>query len=500
MIGKILRNAGSNYANMAVAMVTAFIMSPFFVHRLGDFYYGVWTLAMSFCGYFSLLDLGMNRAIVRYVSQYEATGDHEQLNRFFNTTLVLFSWLGVVAALASCLLAFWLDAFFALNGHASFCKLVVLIAGLNFAFTFPFSVPYAVLIARLEHTTANRINITNTVMRNICIYLVLSASPNLLWLVLVQVFFDIGKNLRVYLVVKKNCPHIVYHPRYFTKALIPDIFGYSVHSFVVSFSSRIINFTDEIVVGSFLRVADVTYYSIATNLVTYFEKIVWSGSSVFVPYISQLDARGEGEQVRESFLVGSKFTLLFTLYLFCGIILLGGDFIGVWMGKGYGETVRPILVTLALAKVLSLGQSMAVARFFGTSRHQLLSKLNFAEAALNLVLSLVLVRRFGMIGVAWGTLIPACLCNGCLLPLIIVKEFKIGFSEYFFKSLAAPVAVSAVVVSVFQGLGLRAASYPMLVVLWLAVTLLYSLLSLLLVFNGAERSYLLSKIGVSHES
>lgn len=72
MLRKLFNNALSNYANLIVAVGIAFVMSPFLVHRLGDFFYGIWVLAMSITGYFSLLDLGMNRAIVRYVSMYEA--------------------------------------------------------------------------------------------------------------------------------------------------------------------------------------------------------------------------------------------------------------------------------------------------------------------------------------------------------------------------------------------------------------------------------------------
>lgn len=496
MIRKLCNNAFSNYANMIISIVIAFVMSPVLVHRLGDVSYGIWALVMSVTGYFSLLDLGMNRAIVRFVSMYEANDEREELNYFFNTTLILYSVLGLVIVAMTLIAALSLGYFVDFGEQEGIAQLVIAIVGIDFAFTFPFGVMYAVLIARQEHTIANRINILNTVMRNIVLYAALLYYPTLICVTIVHVAFNMTKNIRIYRQVRRSCPYLAYHRRYFDRSRISQIFTYSIHSFVVSVSSRVINFTDEIVVATFLKVADVTYYSIATNLVTYFEKLVWAGASVFVPYISQLDARGEHEQVTRSFYCGSKYTLLFSLYVFTCMYLLGGGFVGIWMGKRYGEVVSPLLLVLAVAKVISLSQSMSVARFFGTSRHQLLSKLNMVEAVANLLLSITLVRIYGMIGVAYGTLIPSLLCNGLVLPLITFREFEISGFQFLLKSTLGPVAVFGATVVALHQFQTGIETYLHLVVHAGIITLTFSLLSLVLVVSSEERAYLLQKLGL----
>lgn len=496
MIRKLFNNAFSNYANMIISMVIAFVMSPVLVHKLGDVSYGIWALVMSVTGYFSLLDLGMNRAIVRFVSMYEAKGEKEELNYFFNTTLILYSFLGLVIILLTLIVATLLGYFVDFGGQDFLARLVILVMGIDFAFTFPFGVMYAVLIARQEHTIANRINIVNTVLRNLVLYAALIYYPTLICVMVVYITFNMTKNFRIYRQVRRSCPYIVYNRQYFDRSRIGHIFNYSIHSFVVSVSSRVINFTDEIVVATFLKVSDVTFYSIATNLVTYFEKLVWAGASVFVPYISQLDARGEQERVIKSFYCGSKYTLLFSLYIFACIYLLGGDFVGIWMGKRYGEVVKPLLLVLSVAKVISLSQSMSVARFFGTSRHQLLSKLNMVEAICNLVLSITLVRLYGMIGVAYGTLIPAVICNGILLPIVTFKEFKVPGFTFFLKSILGPLIVFAVTVVAMQQYKVHIDSYLSLVLSSVIITVIFSLLSLFVVVNSEERSYLFLKLGL----
>jgi O-antigen/teichoic acid export membrane protein len=500
MIRKLFSNAFSNYANMIISIVIAFVMSPVLVHKLGDVSYGIWALVISVTGYFSLLDLGMNRAIVRFVSMYEANDEKEELNFFFNTTLILYSLLGLISVFLTLVVASFLGFFVDFGGQEFIARIVVIVVGIDFAFTFPFGVMYAVLIAKQEHTVANRINIVNTVLRNLVLYAALIYYPTLVCVTIVYIFFNMTKNFRIYRQVRKSCPYITYSRQYFDRGRIAHIFTYSIHSFVVSVSSRVINFTDEIVVATFLKVSDVTFYSIATNLVTYFEKLVWAGASVFVPYISQLDARGEHEQVTRSFYCGSKYTLLFSLYIFACIYLLGGDFVGIWMGKKYGEVVKPLLLVLSVAKVISLSQSMSVARFFGTSRHQLLSKLNMAEAVCNLVLSIILVRLYGMLGVSFGTLIPSVICNGLILPVVTFREFGISGFTFLLKSIVGPLLVFAITVFAMQQYRGDIHNYANLVLYSMAITVVFSLLSLFVVVNSEERSYLFLKLGLRDEA
>ncbi len=129
---------------MIISIIIAFVMSPVLVHKLGDTSYGIWALVMSITGYFSLLDLGMNRAIVRFVSMYEANDEKDELNLFFNTSLILYSLLGLLTVFLTVLVAFSLNSFVDLKGYEFLAKLVVIVVGIDFAFTFPFGVMYAV--------------------------------------------------------------------------------------------------------------------------------------------------------------------------------------------------------------------------------------------------------------------------------------------------------------------------------------------------------------------
>lgn len=465
-------------------------MSPVLVHKLGDESYGVWVLVVSVTGYFSLLDLGMNRSIVRFVSMYEATSRRNDLNKFYNTSLLIYIGLGLLIVVLVVTISYFLDNIVDLDRNKDLARLVILVVGIDFAFSFPFGVMYAVIIANQKHTLANRINITNSVLRNVCLYLLLIFFPNLVCVTVVHVIFNTIKNYRIYRQVSSLCPYLVYGLSYIDRRIVSDIVNYSFHSFIVSVSSRVINFTDEIVVAIFMTVSDVTYYSIATNLIIYFEKIILSGTSVFVPYISELDAIGDQKKVNESFIHGSKYIFLLSLYVFTCILALGSKFVCVWMGDKYGLAIEDILLVLAVAKVVSLSQSMAVARFFGTSKHSELSKINMIEAGCNLICSLILVRQYGMIGIAFGTLIPSVICNGVVLPLIIFRKFEISCRDYLYKCAMRPLAVFLLVMILVLNVEVQVHSYLYIVGYGLFLTLLFSLLSFAIVLSSDERNYL----------
>ncbi|ADW16535.1 polysaccharide biosynthesis protein [Desulfobulbus propionicus DSM 2032] len=403
IIKRIIFNVLSNYAHLFISVVLALVMSPFIVHTLGDFFYGVWSIIAAITGYFSLLDLGINRAIVRYISKYEAENNINALNKFFNTSLLLFVFLGLLIVLATFITTFYLDTILDLKEYSTISKIVFLIVGIDFAFSFPFGAIYAVIIAKQRHTIANKINIISSISRNCAIYASLSFMPDIVILAVCNVFFNLIRNFCIFYEAKKISPEISYKLTFFDKKIIRNIFNYSLYSFAVSVSSRIISFTDEIVVGLFLTVSDVTYYAIAVNLVTYFEKLIWAGASVLVPYISQLDSSNDHEGIERAFYQSFKYTLLFTLFIFFGIIFLGRPFIDIWMGETYGEKAFPVLIILATAKVVSHGQSITIARFLGTSNHKFLGIINSLEALSNLVLSLFLVVHYQLIGVAIGT-------------------------------------------------------------------------------------------------
>ena len=66
----------------------------------------------------------------------------------------------------------------------------------------------------------------------------------------------------------------------------------------------------------------------------------------------------------------------------------------------------PVIQILAFAVAIRVGNATGTTVLKGAGEHRMLAFVNLATGLANLVLSVLLIRRFGLIGVAAGTLIP----------------------------------------------------------------------------------------------
>ncbi len=91
---RIFLSTASNYVGQIVVIGVWFLLTPFILDRLGATQYGLWVLVASFLAYGTLLDLGVNEAVVKYVAEHRAKGDSEAASSLIATTLWIYMAVG----------------------------------------------------------------------------------------------------------------------------------------------------------------------------------------------------------------------------------------------------------------------------------------------------------------------------------------------------------------------------------------------------------------------
>jgi O-antigen/teichoic acid export membrane protein len=76
----------------------------------------------------------------------------------------------------------------------------------------------------------------------------------------------------------------------------------------------------------------------------------------------------------------------------------------------------------------------------GISRHKPVVPVAIAEGLCNLALSIILVRKIGIIGVAWGTVIPNMATSIFFWPWYVRKTLGVPIGEYARKAWLLPTA------------------------------------------------------------
>ena len=80
-----------------------------------------------------------------------------------------------------------------------------------------------------------------------------------------------------------------------------------------------------------------------------------------------------------------------------------------------------------------LWQAPSPGVLFGTARHRLYSFYCIGEGAANLALSLLLVRRYGILGVAVGTLVPMTVVRLLVQPIDVCRVLGISPGRYYLR-------------------------------------------------------------------
>lgn len=437
----LLKNVGSSWFALGVSILVGIFISPYILHHLGDDAFGLWVLIFSITGYYGLFDFGIRSSIVRYVASYSATNDYAELNRLLSTALFSYSGIGAVAILVTLTGSFYVDSIFRISpDFRHTARLLFLIVGSAVALGFPVGVFSGVLEGLQRFYLLNSTSIAATMLRALLIVLALRHGLGLLSVALITVSMPLFSGLVNAIVVFRILPvRIEFNNA--NRDSLRRIATYSSSTFIIIVASRLRFKTDAMVIGTFLSSAAITYFTIGSRLVDYAGEVVSGLAQVFVPMSSKSDATGDLAGLRRIFVAGNRACALIVFPMAAILIILGKSVIEAWVGKRYIPISYPVLLTLVIPSALMLSQGASARILFGMARHQTLAIVTLMEGGANLVLSIFLVKRFGVLGDAVGTAIPLACTTLFFLPRYLCRVLKLSLGLYLREAFLLPFAL-----------------------------------------------------------
>jgi O-antigen/teichoic acid export membrane protein len=436
---QIVKNVSSSWFSLGINVAVGILLTPFILHRLGDTANGLWVIIFSVTGYYGLFDLGIRSSIVRYVSKFTATGDSEELAKLINTSLFTYSCIGVASLAVTMLLAANIQHVFP-HIQPEFmptARRLMLIVGAAVAMGFPAGIFGGFLEGLQRFYILNFTNVVSTLVRAALIVVALNHGYGLLTLAIITVSLPLMASIVRGFLALHLCP-VSFGARYIDRATFRQIANYSGVTFMIMVAGRLKFKTDELVIGAFVSAAAVTYFSIGGRIVDYSGQVVTALSQIFVPMSSQSDARGDITRLRKIFLIGNRVCGLVIFPICVILLILGKSVIEVWVGKKYVATSYPVLVIMILCGTLWFAQGASGRILFGTSKHGTWAIVTLIEGVSNLILSIILVRPYGIIGDCFGTAIPLACSTLLFMPQHLCKKLDIRLRTYVRESYSLP--------------------------------------------------------------
>jgi len=445
---QIIKNIGSSWFALGVNIAIGIFLSPFILHRLGDSAFGLWVLIFSITGYYGLFDLGIRSSIVRYVSKYLATGSAEDMARLINTSLFGYTCIGMVCLAVTAVLAFYVNTFFHIPAALqSSSPLLIWMVGVSVALGFPLGAVGGFLEGLQRFEILNWSSIISSLVRALLIVVVLRHGFGLLTIVFITVALPILASVIRVFIALHLCP-VLFGWKYIDRETFHKIVHYSSTTLMIMVAGRLKFKTDEIVIGSMISAAAITYFNIGARIVDYAGMVVNAFAQNFLPVASQSEATGNLTRLRKVFVIGNRFCA-FTIFPITAILLvLGKSVIEVWVGRKYIATSYPVLVIMLIPSTFMLAQAVSGRVLFGMSKHRTWAYVTLVEGVCNLILSIALIPRYGIIGDAFGTAIPLMCSMVFFMPGHLCRLLGIRLWTYLQEAFVLPTLITAPLVAV----------------------------------------------------
>jgi O-antigen/teichoic acid export membrane protein len=445
----LFKNVGTNWIVIVANGAATFILMPFVLRTLGQEGYGTWALIVSITGYLGLLALGVPTASLRSFAEHLAREDRSELNKAIGTCVGLYLMMGA----ASLIIGVGQFVFFnfaydippTLSSEARFAFLVMVL----FASTaFIGMLPEGILAAHQQFVLRNMVILGRILLLLVLTLWLLPRTNSMVILPLIQIICLAFDFCVCWLLLKKRHGGIRMSLLDFDWRMVRGIFSFSVYVMIMQVAARIAFETDALIIGAFMDIGQIPFYTVANSLVLYLMEFVIAIDWVVMPMATMLRTRARTSEVRALFIFWSKVAFSLSVLSALYLIVFGPTFIGWWIDPRFEGPSGEVLRILMIAGVIFLPvRGVAYPLLIGLGRPQIPTIAFLCAAFLNLGISVVLIEPLGLAGVAWGTAIPNVLF--ALLVLVVAcREVGISVIEYCGKVVPQTVLASIPVLAV----------------------------------------------------
>lgn len=442
-LGPVFRGVVTSYAFLFVNGLTLFVLTPLLLRFLGQEGFGLWTAYMSVAGYLGLLNFGLGVAATKYTAAYQAEGRREELNEVINGVFWLFALIGVALIAVTV-------AFSPLAPKLFHASPPIVRAG---------QVAFAVLgVAVALRLTANVFGSVVYGVERVDAYKALAGLQVVLYVGLCALFLYLGWGIvgvsaallvsnAVLLVAYrwflwKSIPWIHIKPKLVDRAVLKSILPYSLRSFWLSLTARIINQTDVLVIGAFMGPKAITSYALAYTLIFSVGYASSAMAEVVFPRFARMYAEGHEDRLRTEYLRVARLGGAIGMVATVSLALTGESFISFWVGPEnfVGNKVFSVFLVFLMLGAVATPAGL-VLQAAGQNKQFAISET--MNAVLNLGLSVILVRTLGTFGVAIATVVAVSLTSLWYGAVLATRLLRLPMSIYLRQAVLRPIAAGA---------------------------------------------------------
>lgn len=410
-MNQIKTGAFLNYVIIFLTNVVGILLTPFILNHIGKNEYGVYTTIGALVGTISILDLGLNNTIVRFVAKYRAENDKKGEENFLATTMIIYGCISLFIIILGVGFYPYIDTYFTKMNteEIKIAKVIFSLLIFNLAIGLPGGSFTAICTGYEQFVFPKMRNIIRYILRSITIVAVLLYGGGAISMVIVDTLFNIIIIIITAYYVFKNLK-VKFKIHNITKRFLKQIFGYSTWIFIFALVSVFQWKAGHWVLGRIATPEVLAIYGLGIVLGTYYGAFSTAISSVFLPRATKMTVgNASGEELTSMMIKIGRISFMVLMYILVAFALFGNQFVYLWVGKALGVEGSHEIWLIAL--LIMFAYTLPLLQGFGNSILEAKNKLAFKAILyisflfLGVILGAFLGKSFGALGMISGTVI-----------------------------------------------------------------------------------------------
>lgn len=383
---------------------------------LGDEYVGIYQLFYQIYLYISIVDGGIGSSVSYRLFKPVSVNDTDTINNIMEGSKRFFNKIGIFVIILGMLLSFEIMFFIKETTiNVLYIKICFILYILASAISY-FTVSHAFLYESEQKLyKSSNLNHALSIAENISAIIIAYFGGKLLAILISFVILSIIKNIILYLNSRKDHKYLKKseNPNFEFKSDANNLIVNKIGNLVVENSSLIF-------VSKFLGLKLVTIYSAYNQIVNMIKLMIQRLNSALFPSIGNLLA-SEKQKSKKIFYEVNSLLFFIGNILFVSLYYMLTPFISLWYGNDYAASnmVSLLFVLILYFQIIKIPLESFVK---ASGKFKDIKNSSIIQAVMCLCLSLLLVNRYGIIGLLFSTFISMFVGIMLIYPRIIYKD------------------------------------------------------------------------------
>lgn len=395
---QLIKNSVLDLFNKTIMFATGWLISIWVARQLGPNNYGIFTLVLWLTGSFSwIIGMGLIHAITKYVAEYKGRGE---TNAIGPIVLFVMKIEITLSLLITVVLIFFqtqiADYFF--TPSESFFFFLAFLGLLPGTITAIFSATIEG-IQKFEYFTYASLTITP--LSFISKIVVLWLGKGITGLLIVMLVFSLINSLFYFFVLRKENINLWPITQSIDKTLKKRLKNYNLSVLAIILCDKIVwDKSENFFLGRLCSATEIGFYNLGFNICQKFTSILPSTFwRVLFPAMSNYSGVGDLEKVKRLFFITTRYLAFVAFPIGVSGAILSYQMIHYLYGHEFIGAQRVLQIMFLTSIFTSLcGPGSAV--LYGYEKQSFIYKLGCIMAVVNIILDIILIKKFGALGAA----------------------------------------------------------------------------------------------------